>query len=107
MQRSVFHPTKKGDSAFAGPPCEVSEKSAGSGCVVLGLVVRVQGYHYDAALGFYGDALGARIIRKHLGWYMDRAGTPAGLRKRVLTGAPDDVRRSLSEALLGHERVAA
>ena len=55
--------------------------------------------HYDAALAFYGEPLGARVIRKHLGWYMDRAGTPAPLRKRVLTGAPTEVRNALTDAL--------
>ena len=63
--------------------------------------------HYEAALAFYGEALGARVIRKHLGWYMDRAGTPADLRKRVLTGTPVDVRALLPEALAVQERVAA
>ena len=55
--------------------------------------------HYEAALAFYGKALGARVIRKHLGWYMDHAGTPMGLRKSLLTGSPDDVRRQLTTAL--------
>jgi catechol 2,3-dioxygenase-like lactoylglutathione lyase family enzyme len=57
--------------------------------------------HYDAALAFYGEALGARVIRKHLGWYMDHAGTPPGLRKAVLTGAPEQVRSVLRTALQG------
>ncbi len=61
--------------------------------------------HYEAALAFYGELLGARVIRKHLGWYMDRVETPAILRKRVLTGAPDIVRALLPEAL--DARVAA
>ena len=55
-------------------------------------------HHYDDTLSFYGDDLGARVIRKHLGWYMDRAGTPAALRKRVLTGTPEDVRALLDAA---------
>ncbi|MGR3511576.1 MAG: tRNA dihydrouridine synthase DusB [Paracoccaceae bacterium] len=55
--------------------------------------------HYEAALTFYGDALGARVFRKHLGWYMDRAGTEPGLRKAVLTGTPAEVRRLLPDAL--------
>ncbi len=62
--------------------------------------------HYEATLAFYGEALGARVIRKHLGWYMDRAGTPSGLRKRLLTGGPDVVRAQLDEALAG-EALAA
>ena len=41
--------------------------------------------HYDAIVGFYGDTLGPRNARKHLGWYMDICGTPADLRRAVLT----------------------
>ncbi|MBF9042137.1 tRNA dihydrouridine synthase DusB [Rhodobacterales bacterium HKCCE4037] len=41
--------------------------------------------HYDDMLDFYGRDLGVRVARKHLGWYMDSAGTPRDLRKRILT----------------------
>ncbi|MEL6597026.1 MAG: tRNA dihydrouridine synthase DusB [Pseudomonadota bacterium] len=41
--------------------------------------------HYEAMLSFYGETLGPRVARKHLGWYMEHVGTPAGLRKAVLT----------------------
>ncbi|KIN72329.1 tRNA dihydrouridine synthase DusB [Sulfitobacter guttiformis] len=41
--------------------------------------------HYDALLGFYGTKLGLRVARKHLGWYMDHAGTPDNARRAVLT----------------------
>ncbi len=63
--------------------------------------------HYEAVLSFYGDDLGGRVVRKHLGWYMDRAGTPAGLRKRILTGTPAAVRSLLGEALMPGEKVCA
>ncbi|MCI5094877.1 MAG: tRNA dihydrouridine synthase DusB [Rhodobacteraceae bacterium] len=57
--------------------------------------------HYDAMLGFYGLDLGLRVARKHLGWYMDMAGTGAALRRRVLTEKdPAQVQRLLPEALL-------
>ncbi len=62
--------------------------------------------HYDAALAFYGEDLGARVIRKHLGWYMDRAGTPPQMRKAVLTGAPAEVRARLEDALVPQEMAA-
>jgi nifR3 family TIM-barrel protein len=62
--------------------------------------------HYDAALDFYGEALGRRVIRKHLGWYMDRAVTPSALRKTVLTGEPATVRAALPDALAAMERAA-
>lgn len=40
--------------------------------------------HYDAMLTFYGQDLGLRVARKHLGWYMDQAATPADLRGALL-----------------------
>jgi nifR3 family TIM-barrel protein len=52
--------------------------------------------HYDETLSFYGPDLGARVIRKHLGWYMDGAGTPSALRREVLTASdPAQTRRLL------------
>ncbi|MEL7212072.1 MAG: tRNA dihydrouridine synthase DusB [Pseudomonadota bacterium] len=55
--------------------------------------------HYEAMLAFYGTPLGARVARKHLGWYMDEAGTPSGLRKAVLTeAAPERVIALLGDA---------
>lgn len=41
--------------------------------------------HYDEMIRFYGDPLGARVARKHLGWYMDTCGTPSDLRRALLT----------------------
>lgn len=41
--------------------------------------------HYESCLTFYPKDLGHRVARKHLGWYMDQAGTPTDLRKSVLT----------------------
>ncbi|WP_299075700.1 tRNA dihydrouridine synthase DusB [uncultured Ruegeria sp.] len=56
--------------------------------------------HYQAMLAFYGVDLGLRVARKHLGWYMDEAGTPAPLRRAVLTSRDtDDVLRLISDAL--------
>ena len=48
------------------------------------LVAMVTGHH-EAMLAFYGRDLGLRVARKHLGWYMDEAGTPADLRRAILT----------------------
>ncbi|MBY6047273.1 tRNA dihydrouridine synthase DusB [Vannielia litorea] len=54
--------------------------------------------HYDAMIAFYGEALGNRTARKHLGWYMDASGTPPGLRRMVLTEAdPAKVRALIAE----------
>lgn len=64
--------------------------------------------HYEAMLAFYGAELGLRVARKHLGWYMDEAGTPAALRREVLTAkSPSDVLRLLPSALQGTEQETA
>ncbi len=55
--------------------------------------------HYEDTLAFYGRELGARVARKHLGWYMDEAGTPAALRREVLTADPARVGALLPAAL--------
>lgn len=64
--------------------------------------------HYDAMLSFYGNDLGRRVARKHLGWYMDHAGTPPGLRRLILTAAePRQVLQHLPDALEGPSEEAA
>lgn len=56
--------------------------------------------HYEAMLNFYGIALGQKVARKHLGWYMDTAGTDAATRRAVLTTEdPATVLRLLPDAL--------
>ena len=56
--------------------------------------------HYDEMLSFYGKTLGGRVARKHLGWYMDHAGTPSPLRRTVLTQTdPEAVFALLPDAL--------
>ncbi|MEP2530521.1 tRNA dihydrouridine synthase DusB [Shimia sp.] len=55
--------------------------------------------HYEAILIFYGQELGGRVARKHLGWYMDDAGTNAELRRRIQTAiCPKDVLQMLPDA---------
>ena len=56
--------------------------------------------HYEAMLMFCGQDLGLRVARKHLGWYMDEAGTEAPLRQRILRAdAVDTVLQLLPDAL--------
>jgi nifR3 family TIM-barrel protein len=63
------------------------------------LVDMVSG-HYEEMLSFYGAGLGGRVARKHLGWYMDEAGTGPQLRRAILTlKDPAQVLRLLPEAL--------
>jgi tRNA-dihydrouridine synthase B len=40
--------------------------------------------HYEAALSFYGTDLGPRVVRKHLGWYLDQ-NAPDTDRDAILT----------------------
>jgi nifR3 family TIM-barrel protein len=65
--------------------------------------------HHQAMLGFYGRDLGLRVARKHLGWYMDHAGTGAELRRRILTARdPAEVAMMLPDAMgPAPERAAA
>lgn len=52
--------------------------------------------HYRAILSHYGEALGVRVARKHLGWYL--SGRPGGedLRRQVVRmQSPDEVLRAL------------
>ncbi|MEM9756989.1 MAG: tRNA dihydrouridine synthase DusB, partial [Pseudomonadota bacterium] len=66
--------------------------------------------HYDAILRFYGRDLGLRCARKHLAAYMRHAGTPAGLRRDILTATePGRVIAALPHAFApgGEEKAAA
>jgi len=56
--------------------------------------------HYDEMLRFYGDDLGSRVARKHLGWYMDTCATPTALRREVLTSKePQQTKQLIRSAM--------
>ena len=58
--------------------------------------------HYEAMLIFYGMDLGIKVARKHLGWYMDGAGTGKDLRRVIQTSRdPSQVLALLPDALSG------
>ncbi len=64
--------------------------------------------HYEEMLRFYGDTLGVRVARKHLGWYMDVSHAPTPIRKRILTSLEsNEVIRMLPEALTPTAGMAA
>ena len=64
--------------------------------------------HYETMLEFYGQDLGLRVSRKHLGWYMDDADTGPALRRSILTSRePAAVLRLLPDALAPQNEVAA
>ena len=46
--------------------------------------------HYEAMLAFYGRDIGARVARKHLGWYLDRLPGSAPTRARLMRAAEPD-----------------
>ncbi len=85
-------------AALFGAPAPAIPRGAALCDMVLG--------HYAASLDFYGPELGAKVIRKHLGWYMEAANTPAPLRRKVLQGAPEAVPDLLRQALAGWEVAA-
>jgi tRNA-dihydrouridine synthase B len=59
-----------------------------TGAALAGLVAE----HYEAMLSAYGRALGNRMARKHLDWYLEAAGggLDKAVRKRLLTGEDSD-----------------
>lgn len=89
------------DIAAALGHCRAPRVPAGEALAIL------VAEHHAALRDFYGDGLGGRVARKHLGWYMDEARTPPALRRRVLTAAPDAVAALLPEALGADARRAA
>ncbi len=69
---------------------------APSGAALAALVCE----HVEAACRFHGRALGARVIRKHLGWYLDAAAPQTPLRCALLTAdGPERIAHLLPEAL--------
>ncbi len=66
------------------------------GAALFQIIVR----HYEDMLSFYGKTLGAKVARKHLGWYLDAAGVGDAPRRAVLTtDDPEQVLRLLRAAL--------
>ncbi len=88
------------DAALRGEPVPPAPQGAALSALVAG--------HYEASLRFYGAALGAKVVRKHLGWYMEAACTPPTLRRAVLTAPyPEAVLRLLPRAFETRENIPA
>ncbi|MBO6604229.1 MAG: tRNA dihydrouridine synthase DusB [Roseicyclus sp.] len=69
-----------------------------------GALARMVAEHYREMLAFYGRDLGLRVARKHLGRYMDDAGTAAPLRRAILTASdPAEVLARLPDALAARQ----
>jgi len=68
-------------------------------------LIDLMSMHYEDMLGFYGVPLGLKVARKHLGWYLDRAGAA---KAEVLTATdPAQVLRLIRSALTNRECEAA
>ncbi|MGN6551275.1 MAG: tRNA dihydrouridine synthase DusB [Pararhizobium sp.] len=66
--------------------------------------------HYAAMLVHYGEAIGIRHARKHLGWYLDRHAPSVAVSQRaeIMTGtAPERVIEGLKAAILSSGSRAA
>ena len=70
--------------------------------------------HFDETLAFYGERLGLKVFRKHLGWYVENGPYPADPALRRLDKArlcrlehPDEVRAGLRALWRDSERLAA
>lgn len=60
--------------------------------------------HYEDMLAFYGTSLGLKVARKHLGWYLDRAGVD---KSAIVTATDPALVLRLIRAGLSPERHAA
>jgi tRNA-dihydrouridine synthase B len=86
-------------AALFGTPEPVVPKGDALADMVIG--------HYQAMLAFYGEELGIKVARKHLGWYLQEAGLTA-LRGPILTAdSPAQVIRALRAAFAEQGRAAA
>jgi tRNA-dihydrouridine synthase len=70
--------------------------------------------HFDDALGFYGERLGLKVFRKHLGWYVEQGPVPAdAAERRRIKGQlcrleqPHEVRAALTALWASNDRLAA
>jgi nifR3 family TIM-barrel protein len=70
--------------------------------------------HFDDALGFYGERLGLKVFRKHLGWYVEQGPEPADpAERRRIKGQlcrleqPHEVRAGLRALWASNDRLAA
>jgi tRNA-dihydrouridine synthase B len=68
-----------------------------SGSALFGLVAR----HYEAMLVHYGERVGLKAARKHLGWYLEGTAAPTTLRHAIFTAAtPAETLRLLAAAIV-------
>ncbi|MEM9210853.1 MAG: tRNA dihydrouridine synthase DusB [Pseudomonadota bacterium] len=93
-----------GRAAQGRPWCLAQIRAALSGasvsCPPVGAALKALVFHhYDNIIAFYGEIIGVRVARKHLGWYMADLGVDDRCRKRVLTAAGVDETRDALDAI--------
>ena len=70
-------------------------------------LVRLVRHHYEDMLSFYGTTIGARVARKHLGWYCDTAGLDPSLKRQLQTESDPKAVLGMLDLLDQREGVAA
>jgi len=64
--------------------------------------------HHTEMLDFYGQEMGLKCARKHLGWYLDDLNVGADLRRALLTSRdPAQIHDLIEDANTHHRRAAA
>lgn len=63
--------------------------------------------HYEAMLSFYGQALGGRCARKHLGWYLEAARLSEYRETLLVTESPAEVLHLIDRIFSQSEQKAA
>jgi tRNA-dihydrouridine synthase len=64
--------------------------------------------HHTEMLDFYGQEMGLKCARKHLGWYLDDLNVGADLRRALLTSRdPAQIHDLIEDANTPHRRAAA
>jgi tRNA-dihydrouridine synthase B len=70
--------------------------------------------HFDEALAFYGERLGLKVFRKHLGWYVEASPAPddPAMRRQLKARLcrleqPHEVRSGLKALWAERDRLAA
>jgi len=63
--------------------------------------------HYEAMLSFYGEVLGLRVARQHLGWYLEAAGLDEGRDALMTSASPAQTFALIRSLFTNGERRAA
>ena len=62
--------------------------------------------HYEDILSFYGNELGVKVARKHLGWYMDHGNVLSEVRQYILTETSPNKVLCMLKKMFDHRQAA-